>query len=134
MRGCESRGKGAIPQNLEWRDANSNCLPVFKNTVQNSPKHAFSSENSFFLGRGLVHRIFLPVNPILHPKSPTKLSGSVSAPRIPVRFANMRACMRFWIDNMHVAADTRSSERRQMSPITDNYFQHFSRNFLRLQL
>jgi len=35
-------------------DTNANCPQIFKNTAQNSPKHAISSEKDiFFLGKGL---------------------------------------------------------------------------------
>jgi len=49
---------------------------MFKNTAQNSPKHAISSEN-FFMGRG-------PPEPSLggsHSSTPSRPSGSTSASR-----------------------------------------------------
>jgi len=54
-RGCESwqgrRGEGRVPQNLQWGDADANCLPRFsKNTAQSSSKRAISSENFNFYG------------------------------------------------------------------------------------
>ena len=61
-----------------------------KNTAQNSPKHAISSENSlFFLGYSIAHpQTHLPVDPTPRPE-PSLLYLPVRAPRISARSTPM---------------------------------------------
>ena len=64
-------------------NANANCLQIFKNAAQNSPKHAISSEkNLFFAGEEAEP----PPRPLTG--GPTSLSPNESvyaSPRIPAR-------------------------------------------------
>jgi len=99
MHGRRSQGTGGTcPQNLEWVTLMQIIPQNFKNTAQNSPKHAMSNENSFFFWGG-GHTSPQPnlLDPPLRPQNSSKIYAyakkssdqgvKLSGSRDPIRFA-----------------------------------------------